>query len=112
MASVEFVQLLNETGVNSTQNTAKGSLSPGDQDMALVVVAANQSSANMTVQAQHSPDNGTNWINIGTAITVTANGAQLESLAAPVLPTVRAVITVTGGSADLDVRIHKDPRRR
>jgi len=108
MASVSFIQLLDVSALAASQTGDGFSVDQRSKNLALVVLSENQSSANFSVQAQHSSD-GTNWIDLGTAVTVNSDTVQLQSLAAPVLPNVRVDVTRTGGTVDLDVRLHFDP---
>lgn len=77
------------------------------KDHALVVISANHSSSNYSVQFQHSPD-GENWIALGSAFTVNSNAIQFAAVTVPVMANVRVVATRTAGTVDLDCRLVYD----
>jgi len=94
--------------IAATTTLAKSAMLLQEVRATLIVIATNESSVNHSVQFEHSPD-GINWVNLGSAKVVTTDGLSTpEDITVNIMPNVRAVITVTAGSADYDLRIHYD----
>jgi hypothetical protein len=79
------------------------SFSVGEFDrVGLQITVADASSLNGSLQLQASI-NGTNWVNVGTATTLTANTSILSDLASPYYKFIRFDYVRTAGSGTLNV---------
>lgn len=76
--------------------------------MASLIITALGGSTSLVVKIQHSPDNGVTWFDLVSFAAKTLVGSELVAITGPMLPTIRAVRTFTGGTATatLEVAVH------
>ena len=108
MGSAEVKKLFTAQAVDNTAavNGKKTLTGLGEFDyIAFVKLTSYAGSGNVDVKIQHSPDEGTTWIDLVSFTALSANGTEVKDIDTKVFPLVRGVITtaagVTAGSIDL-----------
>lgn len=117
MASTYKLPILSEA-LTASKTSDSVSLGPDSINfIAYLKVTANNGSTTVASKLEHSPDK-INWFPLCTFTNiVNTTGSEIVYQLAPnfqvpsVLPNIRAVVTLTGVSATVDISLWYDPRR-
>lgn len=109
MASINEIELLNETITTNTAGTEKTTETYQTDFVAVLQVSA-ITGGTVAGTVQHSAD-GTNWTTIATFSGLAAAGEEVEQITVNVLPKVRTNLTYAGTTADVVVKLFYDKRR-
>ena len=109
MASVGRVELLAATALTASVNGGAKTLeSYSDKFIPYLRVSANNGATTVNCDLQHSAD-GTNWVTVASfAAVVNLTSTQALTTVEKLLPKVRAVVTLTGVSATVEVALYYD----
>ena len=112
MASIAKKTLLEVVGLSANTNSDSQSM-PGDTTghIAYLKCANVVGGGTIAGTITHSADK-TNWVTLATFTGLSAAGVELQAITASILPNIRAEITITAGTADVEASLWYDPRTR
>lgn len=110
MSVNENFRLINQNLAANTVSSAMGIPQKATKFVAYLRLS-NNSGATVAGDIEHSLD-GVEWATLHSFSGLNADGVEISDILATVYGQVRANLTVSGGSGDVDCRLCFDPNRR